>query len=234
MPLKVIGAGFGRTGTNSLKVALEQLGFGPCHHMKEVGPSLEQIKWFDQASKGEVMDWDQVFEKFQAAVDWPSVTYYQELAAHFPDAKVILSVRDPEAWYDSARETIYAVSQSAPSWLRWLVPPINRLLDMVIRSIWDGQFQGRFDDREATIEVFNQHIIDVQKSIPAERLLVHSATEGWPPICKFLNVPVPDKPYPRVNEAKDIKRMVKILKALQWLPWAVIGALFLMFISVNI
>ena len=222
MPLKVIGAGFGRTGTNSLKVALEQLGYDPCHHMKEVGPSLEQINWFDQASKGEVMDWDKVFAKFEAAVDWPVVTYYQELAEHFPDAKVILSVRDAEDWYNSAHETIYAVSRNVPAWLKWLVPPIGRLIAMVNRSIWDGVFAGQFKDRDSTIGVFNQHIEDVKKNIPAERLLVHSAKEGWAPICGFLDKPIPNTPYPRVNEAKEIKRMVMVLKVLGWLPWVLL------------
>ena len=230
MPLRVIGAGFGRTGTNSLKLALEQLGFGPCHHMKEVGPSLDQINWFDQASRGEVMDWDKVFEKFEASVDWPSASYYNELAAHFPDAKVVLSVRDAEGWYKSAHETIYAVSQNVPTWLRRVAPPVDKLISMVIRSIWEGKFSGQFENRTFAIDIFNQHIEEVKKNIAAERLLIHSAKEGWPPLCEFLEVPIPETPYPRVNEAKDIKRMVTVLKALRWLPWVLlIGVLIAVF-----
>jgi len=223
MALKVIGAGFGRTGTNSLKLALEQLGYAPCHHMKEVAPSLEQINWFDQASKGELMDWDNVFVKFEAAVDLPAALYYLELAEHFPEAKIILSVRDAEGWHDSTQETIYAVALNAPTWLKWLVPPIGRLVNMVNRSIWNGVFSGEFENREAAITIFNQHIANVQKNISPERLLVHSAKEGWAPICGFLDKPIPDTPYPRVNEAKDIKRIVAILKMLRWLPWVVLA-----------
>lgn len=222
MPLKVIGAGFGRTGTNSLKVALEQLGFGPCHHMKEVGPSLEQINWFDQVSKGEIVDWNRVFAKFGSAVDWPAAAYYQELAALYPESKVILSVRDVDAWYDSVAETIYPIGQSVPRWLKWLVPPIKRLVAMVNRVVWDGAFEGRFEDRSFAISVFNQHILEVQKNIPADRLLIHSAKEGWEPMCEFLNVPVPDTPYPKVNEAKELKRVVLLLKFLGWLPWVLL------------
>ena len=231
MPLRVIGAGFGRTGTNSLKLALEQLGFGPCHHMKEVAPSLEQINWFDQASKGEAMDWDKVFAKFEASVDWPSASYYKELAAHFPDAKIVLSVRDAEGWYNSARETIYAVSQCVPNWMRWLLPPVGRLLAMVKRSIWEGKFRGQFENKQLAIEIFDQHIAEVKQAIPADRLLIHSAKEGWVPLCDFLEVPIPDTPYPRVNEAKDIKRMIVVLKALGWLPWMLlIGVPVAMFV----
>jgi hypothetical protein len=226
MPLKVIGAGFGRTGTNSLKVALERLGCGPCHHMKEVGASIEQINWFDQVSKGEIVDWNQVFAKFDSAVDWPAAAYYQELAALFPESKVILSVRDPDAWYDSVHETIYAVGSSVPRWLRWFVPPVDRLVSMVMRIIWDGIFAGRFEDRSFAINIFNQHIEEVRKNIPADRLLIHSAKEGWEPICEFLQLPIPNTPYPRVNEAKDIKRMVILLKFLGWLPWILLVIYF--------
>ena len=225
MVLKVIGAGFGRTGTNSLKVALEQLGYAPCHHMKEVGPSLSQIRWFDAASKGEPTDWDTVFEKFEAAVDWPAAAYYLELSEHFPDAKVILSVRDAEGWYKSTSETIYQVFQATPAWMKWLIPPVDRLMRMVQRTVWDGVFEGEFENRDRSIERFNAHIETVKKVIPIDRLLVHNVAEGWEPICNFLNKPMPQTPYPRVNEARDIKRMILVLKFLRWLPALLAGSL---------
>ncbi|MEO2172991.1 MAG: sulfotransferase family protein [bacterium] len=218
MGLKVIGAGFGRTGTASLKVALEHLGYAPCHHMKEVFPSLEQINWFDQASRGDPVDWDKVFSKFQASVDWPSVAYYQELAEHFPDAKVVLSVRDAEAWHKSVSETIYAISNNIPTWLRFVAPPVDRICKMIYRLIWDGTFSGEFENRDFAIGVFNKHIEDVKQIIPAERLLIHTASEGWQPLCDFLGKPLPDLPYPRVNEAKELKRAVIVLKILRWVP----------------
>ena len=227
MGLKVIGAGFGRTGTNSLKVALEHLGYAPCHHMKEVFPSLEQINWFEQASRGDPVDWDKVFSKFEAAVDWPSVAYYQELAEHFPKAKIILSIRDAEAWHKSVSETIYAITKNVPTWLRFVAPPVDRIYTMIHRLIWDGTFSGKFENSEFAIDVFNKHIEDVKRMIPAERLLTHSASEGWEPLCNFLGEPLPDIPYPRVNEAKEIKRAVVVLKFLRWLPALVIVLLTL-------
>jgi Sulfotransferase domain len=95
MALRVIGAGFGRTGTHSLKLALEQLGFAPCHHMYEVRAHPEQLAFWQAAARGELPDWDEVFAGFAAQVDWPGARFWRELAEHFPHAKVILSVRRP-------------------------------------------------------------------------------------------------------------------------------------------
>lgn len=229
MPLEVIGAGFGRTGTKSLKIALEHLGYGKCHHMAEVFPSARQIDYWSRASLGESMNWDEVFQGFGASVDWPSAAYYKQLAEHYPNAKVVLTVRDPDAWYDSVRETIYLVGDAIPSWLCRLRKPIGTLRDMVNRTIWRTIFDGRFDDRAHAIQVFKNHIEDVKRSIPPERLLIHEAKEGWEPLCAFLGKPVPDIPYPKVNEANEIKRMISIFIWVGRAPWILLAATVLIF-----
>jgi hypothetical protein len=219
MALQVIGAGFGRTGTNSLKLALEHLGFGPCHHMKEVFPRINQIQWFEQAANGKEPDWDKVFAHFEASVDWPSCTYFETLAKHYPDAKVILSVRDPQRWYDSVRETIYPASTQVPRWMKSMSSRLRLQESMVMKTIWSGTFQDRFEDRDHAIGVYQQHIENVKSKIPADRLLIHEATQGWEPLCEFLGKSVPNQPYPKVNEAKVIKRLVSSYKWLNWAPW---------------
>lgn len=228
MPLEVIGAGFGRTGTNSLKVALETLGYQKCHHMKEVIPSRKQSQLWARVADGEKVSWDEVFEGFAAAVDWPSAAYYQALAEYYPEAKVVLSVRDPEKWYVSARETIYPLSHSFPRWIMFLSKPSRRLRDAINGIVWDGVFDGRFEEKEHAIRIFNEHIDEVKRVIPGDRLLIHEAKDGWDPLCAFLGKPVPSTPYPRVNEAKDLKRAVIAMQWLDRLPWFLLGALILL------
>lgn len=223
MSLEVIGAGFGRTGTNSLKVALEQLGYIKCHHMKEVFVSRRQIELWDRASRGEAMNWDEVFEGFRASVDWPSAAYYRELAEHYPNAKVILGTRNPDAWYQSVCETIYPVSYAAPGWLLRINQPMRTIMEANRRLIWQGIFGGRFEEKAHALAVYERHIEEVKAAIPRERLLVHEAKEGWGPLCAFLGKPVPDTPYPRVNEAKDIKRVVTVFRWLGRLPWILLA-----------
>ena len=227
MSLRVIGAGFGRTGTLSLKIALEELGFGPCHHMKEVMKNQQQTEWFHQASKGEKVNWEEVFEKYQSAVDWPAVAYYQELADTFPEAKIILGIRDVDAWYQSVSETIYTVLPNFPKWIRLVLPRTNKAMDMIDRTVWIGEFSGRFEDKEFAVDVYNKHIELVKKVIPAERLLIHSAKDGWQPLCDFLGVPVPDEPYPWVNESINFKRNLRIIKAMKWMPAILVIVLLL-------
>ena len=227
MSLRVIGAGFGRTGTLSLKVALEKLGFGPCHHMKEVVENQDQTEWFHRASKGEKVDWHKVFEEYQSAVDWPAVAYYQELADEFPDAKIILGIRDTDAWYQSVKETIYTVIPNFPKWIRLVLPRANKALDMINRTVWIGEFSGRFEDKEFAVDVFNKHIELVRTVFPEERLLIHSAKDGWQPLCNFLGVPVPNEPYPWLNESISFKRNLRIIKAVKWMPVVLVIILLL-------
>ena len=143
MALDVIGAGFGRTGTTSLREALETLGFVKCHHMIEVIRNREQTDgWLALATEGSV-DWDKLFVGYRASVDFPSCVFYRELIRHYPDAKVILSVRDADSWYKSASETIYALSKAVPRWLVWIFPRMRVQARMINILIWDGIFKGR-------------------------------------------------------------------------------------------
>lgn len=205
MALSVIGAGFGRTGTLSLKGALEQIGFGPCYHMLEVMKIKSAPGDWYKAACGDEMDWDAVFEGYNAAVDWPSCAFYRELAETYPDAKVILTLRDPKRWYESAINTIFTSMQlempGAP-------PSIQAQMKMARKLIAENTFGGDLGDEENAIAVFNAHTEEVKATIPAERLLVYEVAEGWEPLCAFLDVPVPDTPFPKVNTTEDFRAMI--------------------------
>lgn len=209
MPIQVIGAGLGRTGTLSLKAALEELGFGKCYHMVEVFGRMEDARVWDAAARGEPVDWDALFDGYRSTVDWPSCAFYRELMEKYPDAKVVLTVRDPEKWYESARNTIYAVRTAFPKWMAALRPGMSDFGKMVDRVVWDGTFQGRFEDRAFAIDVFNRHIEQVRQTVPADRLLVFEVREGWGPLCTFLGVPVPEgKPFPHLNDTADFQATI--------------------------
>ncbi len=201
MPLKVIGAGMGRTGTLTLKFALERLGFGPCYHMTEVFAHLEHVKLWRRAADGEAIDWDEVFDGYAATVDWPSSYFYAELAERYPDAKVILSLRDPERWYDSISQTIFKTMEMAGLDTMADIPiehPMRFGGIIVTQKTFGADFS-----RENAIAAFERHNAEVQRRIPPERLLVFDAKQGWEPLCAFLGVPVPEEPFPRKNSPEE-------------------------------
>lgn len=203
MTLQVIGAGFGRTGTNSLKLALEQLGFGPCHHMFEVRDHPEQNRFWQAAADGDLPDWDEVFEGYNSSIDWPSAHFWRELSEHYPNAKVLLSVRDPEKWFKSVHSTIY------PVMVGWKDRELEADRDrgrMAHQLIVEGRFGGRMDDKDHAIGIFNTHIEEVQRKIAPERLLTYDVAEGWGPLCAFLGVAVPETPFPRSNSTEEFNR----------------------------
>jgi hypothetical protein len=207
--MKVIGAGLGRTGTLSLKYALEELGFGPCYHMREVMPRPAHVVRWQAVAEGKLPDWDAIFAGYRATVDWPASRYYRELMAHYPEAKVVLTVRDPDRWYESALTTIYRLDDVMPSWVRWLLPPARRIYEMTQAVIWQGTFNGRFTDRQQAIDIYNRHNDEVRRLVPPERLLVYQVKDGWEPLCAFLGVPVPEKrPFPRVNDRVSMQRFM--------------------------
>jgi hypothetical protein len=210
MALKVVGAGFGRTGTLSLKYALEKLGFGPCYHMMEVFPRPDHVRaWHRLAFTGK-MDWDSLFHDFRATVDWPSARWWREIAAHFSDAKVILSLRSPDSWYRSMSETIY---QPMKNPVRGDVPELVRLQnEMARKAILAETFDNRFEDKAHAIDVFNRHNQEVRDSIDPHRLLVFEARSGWGPLCRFLEVPVPADPYPHVNDTASTQTMIQKMR----------------------
>jgi len=199
MSLKVIGAGFGRTGTSSLKEGLEMLGFGPCHHMIEVFLHPEQVALWDRAAEGVAADWEEIFNGYQSCCDWPSCYFYKELAAFYPQAKIILSLRDPKSWYKSVDSTIgrhlKAAAEGRPGG-----PPGKFARIIISQKTFNDDFS-----EENMIAVYQRHNEEVIRAIPRERLLVFEAKDGWGPLCEFLGVPVPAKPYPRNNTSEEFK-----------------------------
>lgn len=205
MALQVIGAGFGRTGTMSLKAAIEQLGFGPCYHMVECLPrGPEHWRHWTRALKGEP-DWDATFEGFGAAVDFPACSSYRALADYYPEAKVVLTVRDPERWFASTQETIFA-----PHWIEHL-----RKVEMgeFIQATINDYLQDRMHDRDHLIRRFHEHADEVRRTIPESRLLEFDVRQGWQPLCEFLQVPVPEGSFPEVNDTQATKDIINKLIA---------------------
>jgi hypothetical protein len=207
----------------SLKVALEALGFSPCYHMTEVFAHPEHAAFWISAWRGEPADWDGVLGGYEAAVDWPACTFYEELMERHPDAKVILSVRDPERWYESVRNTIYELSVVIPrhpiyrigyklvSFFVFRGPGNRNLADAII---WQGTFDDRFEDKHHAIEVFERHDAEVQRRVPKDRLLVYDVKAGWGPLCEFLGVEEPEEPFPRTNDAAEMQRRLQGVKAI--------------------
>jgi Sulfotransferase domain len=219
--LKVIGAGFGRTGTSSLKLALETLGFRKCYHFTEMLRAWHVPRWL-AIVRGAPADWDALFAGFQATTDFPAAAYYRQLAVHYPDAKVILTARDAEDWYRSMRETLGPLRRALPTWL----PGFGAIAALTDAVLWTGIFDGKFADRRHAIGVYEQHAADVRARIPAHRLLVFDVREGWSPLCEFLGVAVPaDVEFPHVNDTAYMVRLTRLLRAAHWSLVAALVAL---------
>jgi hypothetical protein len=203
MSLKIVGSGLGRTGTKSLQSALALLGFGPCHHMVEVFAHPESAPLWIRASKGEDV-WDEIFTDYQSAVDYPSAAYWRELAAKYPDAKVLHTTRDPDQWYESAISTIFApnsLARNAP-----LDSPIAEFF-----ASFTAELRPHIDDRAWMTDYFRRHDAEVRAAFPPERLLVYETGSGWETLCAFLGVPAPSEPYPVENSREEfIKRVQSI------------------------
>jgi Sulfotransferase domain len=213
--MRVIGAGLPRTGTLTQKVALEMLGFEPCYHWVNVIADLNQVDVWNRALDGDA-PWDEVFAGFQATVDWPGGYFWHELMNYYPDAKVLLSVRDPEKWEPSFRETIWNMCHGESllrllSSARGLVDPQwSRYLQLVDRMFWTGPgvFAGAHETPEQLIAGAERHNELVEANVPPERLLVWNVSEGWEPLCGFLDVPVPAEPLPHVNDRETFLNRV--------------------------
>lgn len=199
MALAVIGAGFGRTGTMSLKIALEMLGFGPCYHMVEVLRAPAAAEYWAAAAEGQKVDWDQVFAGYASTTDWPACDYWRELMDHAPAAKLILTVRDAEGWFRSTQNTIF-------SSLNTRMAHDPSAIGRTMRAIGTRNFNGRIDDRDGCIAAYERHIATVQREVPAERLLTYNVAEGWAPLCAFLGVAVPEAPFPAVNSTDEFRQ----------------------------
>ncbi len=203
MSLQVIGAGFGRTGTMSLKAALETLGFGPCYHMAEVFASPDRVDTWQRVMAGGSIDWDAVFSGYGSTVDWPGCTWWRELSAHYPDAKVLLSVRSSESWHRSACNTIYhTMTMETPE--GW-PPESRRVQDFARELVLERTFGGALLDAERAIAIYEEHNQAVKDVIPADRLIVYEMGSGWEPLCKALGVAVPDIEFPKTNATPEYR-----------------------------
>ncbi len=199
MTLQLIGAGIGRTGTHSLKIAVEQLLGGPCYHMMEVFGHPEHVPMWHEAANGTMPDWDALFEGYAAEVDWPASAFWRELSEHYPDAPVLLSTRESaDAWWRSADRTIFEVMKGD-------TPPVgtNAWMDMVT-ALFRNTFADPLDE-DACKMAYERHNAEVRATIPADRLIDWKPGDGWEPICAALGVPVPDDPFPHVNSTEDFR-----------------------------
>lgn len=201
MSITVIGSGFGRTGTASLKRALEMLGFGPCHHMEEVMENPEQVAHWQAFVAGESVDWNEVFKGYRAQVDWPGAHVWRELAAAYPDAKIVHSVRPEDAWWKSFSATIGNLFGRYKE--MELPPHVTAMMEAMEVAIVGETFEGNLTDRENALEAYRRRTAEVRAAIPPERLLVFDVSEGWAPLCAFLGVATPNEPFPRVNSTEE-------------------------------
>jgi Sulfotransferase domain len=199
MELRVVGAGLGRTGTHSLKLALEQLLGGPCYHMLEVFGRPDDVPRWQRAVDGEPRPWDEILGGYSAAVDWPASAFWRPLSEAYPDAVILLSSRSSaDAWYASANETIFEVMRrGGPGDDAW-----NRMTTDMLR-----QFTPNLEDAAATKAAYERHNAEVRATAAPERLVDWQPGDGWEPICRALNVPVPDAAFPHVNTTDEFRVM---------------------------
>lgn len=245
MSLQIIGAGYGRTGTTSTKIALQILGY-PCYHMSELLQNTSNKEHLDfwnrvaNQSKGQQHNWSEVFSNYKATVDNPGCAVWQELYESYPNAKVILTIhpRGPSAWYDSAMDTIYS---GEVLWqyklLRILFPRHRKFGNMASKLIWKRLHRETMKDKSAAIIQYKKHIEEVKSIVPSDRLLIFSADQGWGPLCEFLSVAVPDREFPKVNERAEMKRKIRaqirwgyflvivIFLALAGMIWVLLGTI---------
>jgi hypothetical protein len=192
--VRVVGAGVGRTGTLSLKLALERLLGAPCYHMVEVLAHPDHVSQWRAAARGEMPDWQALLRGYSAAVDWPVAAFWPEIAAAFPDALLLLSVRDADSWWRSASTTIFPASREAPG--EW-----RAMLD----AIFEARFTKHLKDRDACLAAFERHYAEARARIPRDRLVEWRASDGWAPLCEALGLPVPDEPFPRANTGEEFR-----------------------------
>ncbi len=214
MQMQVIGAGLPRTGTLTQKLALEELGFGPAYHWVNLISDLNAVELWHRALDGEDL-FAEIFGSHRSTVDWPGGFFYRELAELHPQAKVLLSVRDPESWEQSYRQTIWNFTRgdSLVSHLsdarREIDPRWRRYLELVDRMLWSDRSPfGAGDSPQQMMAQMEAYNDGVRAAIPPERLLVWKVTEGWGPLCEFLEVPVPAVDLPHANDSETFRGRV--------------------------
>ena len=196
MPLRVIGAGLGRTGTSSLKLALEFIGFGPCYHMTELLGHPDHFQLWNDAAEGRP-DWAGIFAGYGATADYPGCAFWRELAAAYPEAKIVLTLRDPEEWFESTQATVFSPSRPSPPPNSPFASPF-RIIHTIHRDL---------HDRVSMLADFTRHNDAVIAEAPKDRLLIYEVSDGWAPLCDFLGVPVPDAPFPHTNTRAEMQAM---------------------------
>lgn len=217
MSIKIIGAGFPRTGTTTLKESLERLGYKKAYHMKELLVHPENLHYWLSLKETGSTKWDELYNGYQATVDFPCYPWYKEHMKRYPEAKVILTVRPFEKWYSSVYSTVYkagpqTVSQKITMMSKLLFNPRLRSVIKCVKlakgTIFAEHFQGKFEDKAFAEKMYNQHIDDVKAYVPADKLLVYDVSEGWGPLCRFLGVPEPNEPIPHLNKKENFKEML--------------------------
>jgi hypothetical protein len=202
--LRVVGAGLGRTGTLSLKHALERLLGAPCYHMLEVFGRPDDIPLWHRAVEGDLPDWNAFLSDYAAVVDWPACAFWRELSVAFPDAVVLLSSRDTEGWWESANNTIFQVSRRPrPAGEQTM----SAQMDMV-QDLFAKRFTENWTEEAAATAAYDAHNAEVRASVPAEKLVDWHPGDGWDPLCAALSLPVPDEPFPHLNTTADFRAMV--------------------------
>jgi hypothetical protein len=204
--MRLIGAGLGRTGTASLRHALEQLTGGPCYHMSKLGDRPGEVEAWAAAARGERVDWQGLLDGYEAAVDWPAAGFWRELSEAFPDAPVLLSTRrSAEAWWASASQTVFQVLQEEP-------PPDRLANRAMMHELLATTFTPDWRDPAAAMAGYDRHNASVRAEVQAERLVEWQPGDGWEPLCRALRVPVPDEPFPHVNTTADFRQALDLEK----------------------
>lgn len=217
MPIKIIGAGFPRTGTNTLRESLEMLGYKKAYHMKQLLVHPENLHYWTTLKNTGTTNWEKLYNGYEATVDFPCYPWYKEHMKQYPDAKIILSIRPFDKWHESVYSTIWQSANPSESQKSEMAKKLHnnpklqsvmKCVGFVKEMIMDNHFQGKFLDKVFAEKIFNKHIDDVKAYVPTEKLLVYEVTEGWAPLCKFLNVSEPDEPLPHTNKKEDFKAML--------------------------
>lgn len=212
--LQVIGVGLHRTGSMSVMAALERLGLGPCYHgMEALRRCTDGEHWLAAYETDEEIDWSLIFEGYRATLDWPTIYFWEQLATAYPDAKILLTDRDPERWWDSHVEMFQFAAafgrELTDEQRQWAEESGFARMQAALTTIAPAIFDGRMFDKAHCLQVFEQHYERVRRAMPAERLLVYRVQEGWEPLCRFLCVDVPDEPFPRVNVGDDLLHNIR-------------------------
>ena len=196
--LKLIGAAFPRTGTMSVKKALESLGFGKCYHMHEVFLNPDHIPIWDATCNDTMPDWRKLMAGYTATLDTPTCHYWKELTLCFPEAKVLLLRRDPESWYESMYSTTYQAIMGPKG-------KIDPALKMIRRLFLEKYMMGRFEDKNFAISTYRQYCDNVIAEVPGDQLLVYEVAQGWTPLCNFLGYHIPRDPFPKKNTRNEFR-----------------------------